>query len=81
MARGRKSRNSGDGIEFIDYRHDDTRKNIPPAKIAAEGRVPDVRRSPTAIVLALIRPCASTGRRRRRSARASGNRTATRSDG
>lgn len=42
MARGRKSTGGANGIEVADYRHDDTRKNIPPAKIAAEGRVPDV---------------------------------------
>ena len=30
------------GVQVTDYRHDDTRKNIPPAKIAAEGRVPEV---------------------------------------
>lgn len=42
MARGRKATGGGNGVEVADYRHDDTRKNIPPAKIAAEGRVPDV---------------------------------------
>lgn len=42
MARGRKAAGKATGIEVADYRHDDTRKNIPPAKIAAEGRVPEV---------------------------------------
>ena len=41
-SRGRKRSGNGSGIEVSDYRHDDTRKNIPPAKIAAEGRIPDV---------------------------------------
>ena len=42
MARGSKATGEGNGIEVADYRHDDTRKNIPPAKIAAEGRIPHV---------------------------------------
>lgn len=42
MARGRKAAGKATGIKVADYRHDDTRKNIPPAKIAAEGRVPEV---------------------------------------
>lgn len=29
-------------VQVSDYRHDDKRKNIPPAKIAAEGRLPEV---------------------------------------
>lgn len=33
---------SARSIQVSDYRHDETRKNIPPAKIAAEGRVPEV---------------------------------------
>ena len=41
-SRGRKGSGNGNGIEVADYRHDDTRKNIPPAKIAAEGRIPAV---------------------------------------
>ncbi len=40
MARERNKTGSGNAVEVADYRHDDTRKNIPPAKIAAEGRVP-----------------------------------------
>ena len=41
-SRRRKGSGNGSGIEVTDYRHDDTRKNIPPAKIAAEGRIPAV---------------------------------------
>ena len=41
-SRRRKGSGNGSGIEVADYRHDDTRKNIPPAKIAAEGRIPAV---------------------------------------
>ena len=33
---------SARSVQVSDYRHDDKRKNIPPAKIAAEGRVPEV---------------------------------------
>ena len=42
MARGRKAAADSSGVKVADYRYDDTRKNIPPAKIAAEGRIPDV---------------------------------------
>ncbi len=41
----RTGRNTGaavGAVEVTDYRHDEKRKNIPPAKIAAEGRVPPV---------------------------------------
>lgn len=41
MAR-RRNAERGTEVEVVDYRHDNTRKNIPPAKIAAEGRVPVV---------------------------------------
>ncbi len=62
MARARKATGGGNGVEVADYRHDDTRKNIPPAKIAAEGRVPDVPKITYSYSPGLIRPCASTGR-------------------
>ncbi len=43
MARGKKTQN--DGIETADYRHSgEKRKNIPPAKIAGEGKVPKISR-------------------------------------
>jgi adenine-specific DNA-methyltransferase len=42
MARRRPRTASAAELNVSDYRHDEKRKNIPPAKIAAEGRVPAV---------------------------------------
>jgi adenine-specific DNA-methyltransferase len=45
MAQQRKSANSG-GVSTTDYRHKGAKRpNIPPAKIAAEGKVPSVPRA------------------------------------
>ncbi|TLM69220.1 MAG: site-specific DNA-methyltransferase [Deltaproteobacteria bacterium] len=42
----RKPKGTDNGINTTDYRHDGvTRKNIPPAKIAAEGQIPKVRKA------------------------------------
>jgi len=40
VARGKKSKNAGTELPISDYRYDITRKNNPPAKIAAEGHLP-----------------------------------------
>ena len=40
MARGKKTKNEQPELNVSDYRYDATRKNNPPAKIAAEGRIP-----------------------------------------
>lgn len=42
MARGRRTKNEINDLSVSDYRYDSTRKNNPPAKIAAEGRIPAV---------------------------------------
>lgn len=42
MARSRRTPKPAGGVQIDDYRYAETRKNIPPAKIAAEGPVPSV---------------------------------------
>ena len=42
MARGRRTKSEINELRISDYRYDSTRKNNPPAKIAAEGRIPAV---------------------------------------
>ena len=42
MARGKKTKNEQPDLNVSDYRYDATRKNNPPAKIAAEGRIPPI---------------------------------------
>ena len=42
MPRGRKATGSNGQTSLLDYRHDEKRTNLPPAKMAAEGRIPKV---------------------------------------
>lgn len=44
MARGRKKKADDGGRTLLDFRHEDKRTNIPPAKMAAEGRIPRTQR-------------------------------------
>ena len=44
MAKTRRKKSRKTRVATADYRHSEKRKNIPPAKIAAEGKVPKVQR-------------------------------------